>query len=212
MDKAYDHENSEVLVCKLRRANNGDGGKARGGGGGSEHLATEGGGEVAATGDGPATSSAACAGAEGAKGEAKREEGGVGASDGGGPGGGKKADSHDGAPGSGVEGGTGDGGGGHGCLARDGCAADEVYKLTNGVSPIATPETVEAAAAAVARAATSDEADGLSLDAVCLVSSSSVAQPRETLGVHERVQGREREGGGLSTAVEGGKAATKHDR
>lgn len=30
MDKAYDHENSEVLLCKLRRANNNEGGRGDG--------------------------------------------------------------------------------------------------------------------------------------------------------------------------------------
>lgn len=30
MDKAYDHENSEVLLCKLRRANNKEGGRGDG--------------------------------------------------------------------------------------------------------------------------------------------------------------------------------------
>lgn len=48
MDKVYDHENSEVLLCKLRRANN----KGKGRGGGRGGLVGEGDGQGVAQGGG----------------------------------------------------------------------------------------------------------------------------------------------------------------
>ncbi|CAM9636168.1 unnamed protein product [Scytosiphon promiscuus] len=192
MDKAYDHENSEVLVCKLRRNN--------GGGSGAERLQSEGGegGKVAATGSGPAPNSGASTeGAHQANGGIKREEGDVGGPSGGGGASCEKEAGANGAPESGVEDVTGDGFGGDGDSSAAGGCVD---------FPVVRP----AAATAAAPAAKAGAADDLSLDAVCLGSSSSPSPARETTANGTRTC--ERKGERSLAAVEVGTAAKEHDR
>lgn len=70
MDKAYDHENSEVLLCKLRRANNKESGRGDGGKSGGSEGKTE---EASCAVEGAAA--AAVAGAASAAGAGDGDEG-----------------------------------------------------------------------------------------------------------------------------------------